>query len=125
MPGEGEALHGVGRVERSETRTFGPSREGKPMAGFSASLNPPYEPVNLSIFSIPDLSQIKEFSGLKDAYEQSYRAGASAGNTVFANDGRNSRMPLRPTCSLRSLRCGGRRRPLKGKIQHLFGIMNC
>jgi hypothetical protein len=36
------------------------------MVGFP-SLNPPYEPVNLSIFSIPDLSQIKDLADVKSA----------------------------------------------------------
>jgi hypothetical protein len=37
--------------------------------GFEASgpPNPPYESVNLSIFSIPDLSQIKDLAGMKIA----------------------------------------------------------
>jgi hypothetical protein len=37
-----------------------------PTMGF-ASLNPSYEPVNLLVFSISDLSQIKDLVGVKSA----------------------------------------------------------
>jgi hypothetical protein len=46
-------------------RAVGTAGHRHPKATLSGRLNPPYEPVNLSIFAIPHLNQINDLGGTK------------------------------------------------------------